>query len=622
MTLKARPCGNPLLLQWIGEWVEDYKAAGNKAYHTYRKAYDSMQSYPIPFQHPAEAIQLSYIGPGIVKRLEKKMEEYCRENNLPMPQLPEATSFQKRSNGHTSNTVLIRTNSADQEIQSENQPKKRKARMYVPVYRSGAYAILISLLKHHNLNPGVLIGKRDIIQDARPHCDSSFDVPGKGGYFKAWSSMKTLLEKEYVYKSGTRFMLTDVGIEVARQLAKAAQAKQLHAVESSSLDENAAQLPDIENEDPGRVIIEDYPDSSNTLDRSSTTLLNDLSAINADYPSGHSSLSSSLIRSHSLPINSSGSKLPSISRTSSSIPAENLDSLSSFDPIVFSPNTFEIILLLDTREIRMKKDRDYIADKLEEEGVAVEVRNLELGDVIWVAKEKATGKELVLDYVVERKRMDDLVQSIKDGRFKEQKFRLSQSGASQIIYLIEDYNVDEARQFGMQAIMSAISSTQVVDEFFVKRTATIDESIKYLAYLTHSIKKMHLDSQLFGIPSSVIERATFLALKRQLAIKYPSRIYLVPYVAYSELNSKYRTLCLGDLFVKMLKTIRGVSTDRAAEIVRRYETPRSLFDAYVRVEEGEEALMISRVCNSVVTRKRVGPTLSEKIHKIWRSERY
>lgn len=31
------------------------------------------------------------------------------------------------------------------------------------------------------------------------------------------------------------------------------------------------------------------------------------------------------------------------------------------------------------------------------------------------------GKELVLDYIIERKRMDDLCGSIIDGRFREQK---------------------------------------------------------------------------------------------------------------------------------------------------------------------------------------------------------
>lgn len=51
------------------------------------------------------------------------------------------------------------------------------------------------------------------------------------------------------------------------------------------------------------------------------------------------------------------------------------------------------------------------------------VRSLELGDVIWVAKRK-DEEELVLEHVLERKRADDLVASIKDGRFKEQKVDL------------------------------------------------------------------------------------------------------------------------------------------------------------------------------------------------------
>lgn len=58
-------------------------------------------------------------------------------------------------------------------------------------------------------------------------------------------------------------------------------------------------------------------------------------------------------------------------------------------------------------------------------GVTVIKRALEIGDVVWVARLKSPSlsgpNELVLDYVVERKRMDDLVSSIKDGRFVEQK---------------------------------------------------------------------------------------------------------------------------------------------------------------------------------------------------------
>lgn len=54
--------------------------------------------------------------------------------------------------------------------------------------------------------------------------------------------------------------------------------------------------------------------------------------------------------------------------------------------------------------------------------VPFDVRKLEVGDFLWIARSKTSkSDELVLPYIVERKRMDDLGSSIKDHRFKEQK---------------------------------------------------------------------------------------------------------------------------------------------------------------------------------------------------------
>jgi hypothetical protein len=90
----------------------------------------------------------------------------------------------------------------------------------------------------------------------------------------------------------------------------------------------------------------------------------------------------------------------------------------------YPPGSFEVVLVLDSREVRSRRDRDYIKDAILKRGIHVEVRSLDLGDVMWVAQ-KSNGQgpveELFLDIVLERKRMDDLVSSIKDGRFKEQK---------------------------------------------------------------------------------------------------------------------------------------------------------------------------------------------------------
>ena len=68
-------------------------------------------------------------------------------------------------------------------------------------------------------------------------------------------------------------------------------------------------------------------------------------------------------------------------------------------------------------------------------GVQFDVRKLNVGDFLWVGREKVCpvpgqlslprSREVVLEYIVERKRMDDLAGSITDGRFKEQKVGVS-----------------------------------------------------------------------------------------------------------------------------------------------------------------------------------------------------
>ena len=102
----------------------------------------------------------------------------------------------------------------------------------------------------------------------------------------------------------------------------------------------------------------------------------------------------------------------------------NLPDFSISQSIVFPAKSYEIVLILDTREVESKHNRDRIAEKLLDKGVKVETRALRLGDVCWIARRidgmGGEEDECVLDYVLERKRLDDLCSSIKDGRYTEQ----------------------------------------------------------------------------------------------------------------------------------------------------------------------------------------------------------
>lgn len=101
----------------------------------------------------------------------------------------------------------------------------------------------------------------------------------------------------------------------------------------------------------------------------------------------------------------------------------------------------EIFLMIDNREKREKdEEKNYFEEKITEKyKIQCLKDNISLGDFIWIYKDNETEEKYVLDYIIERKKADDLASSILDGRYKEQKYRLKNSGITNIIYLYEGY---------------------------------------------------------------------------------------------------------------------------------------------------------------------------------------
>lgn len=76
-------------------------------------------------------------------------------------------------------------------------------------------------------------------------------------------------------------------------------------------------------------------------------------------------------------------------------------------------------------------------------------------------------------------------------QIKLHQFRLASSGLTKVLYLIEDHDVEnQMRKFGTQ-IQTALSSSQVVEGFFVERTSGLAASIDYLASMDSIMRKIH-----------------------------------------------------------------------------------------------------------------------------------
>jgi crossover junction endonuclease MUS81 len=63
-----------------------------------------------------------------------------------------------------------------------------------------------------------------------------------------------------------------------------------------------------------------------------------------------------------------------------------------------------------------------LIDEIKSSNIKHQKVKLNIGDFTWIARDKGSiHDDVILNFIVERKRMDDLCQSIKDKRYKEQK---------------------------------------------------------------------------------------------------------------------------------------------------------------------------------------------------------
>ncbi|ODQ78207.1 hypothetical protein BABINDRAFT_52767 [Babjeviella inositovora NRRL Y-12698] len=589
-------------------WLEDESIrlalTGSKMGHTLSRAAENLKRHPGPVIDQKALRSVKGIGPKIVENLAAKLSKHCKETGVvDIPEfLREVSSVPKPKRRHSDVEKEL-----EQSFDEESAPKKtRKARTYIPKKHSGGYAMLLALLKYDLRLTGML--RDELSRKASPFCTATFDSNAlTKEFYSAWNSMKTLINKGLVKSAGrpVYYYLTEEGRELAESLACVSEEfPEKDPVPASDI--LPAELTEKKNQTCNQKT-RDNPPIENPLDGLWDT---------PPRPSFKSNVSHQTRAFAPLSGTAPEPLVPSFTSTSPCV----YQSFGSTRYTTWRSDDYTVKLLVDNREIRSMGQRDYFTKKLKELGIDCDSTQLTVGDCLWVAEHK-NGEKCVLDFILERKRLDDLALSIRDGRFSEQKTRLKRTGIQNCFYLIEEIASLQVTQM-IEAIQTAISMTMTTSKFFVKRSKDADDTIWFLARLTQTIIKAYQGKPLLVLkPSNIRTQMLYLEILQNFRTEYPQAECVYNYDIFLSVMAKSDCTTVREMFIRMLMTIRGVSLDKAVVIQKRFQTPRRLLEFYHTehkdAEEKVKTQLLKNIFGTEVGNKKIGPALSAKIYETW-----
>lgn len=213
-----------------------------------------------------------------------------------------------------------------------------------------------------------------------------------------------------------------------------------------------------------------------------------------------------------------------------------------------------------------------------------EVSNLLVGDINFYVNDE-------LKVIVERKTIKDLSQSIKDGRYREQKSRILSAGCDKIIYIFEGCNpIGQLAQskylISYKTYLGTIVNNFLRDGVYVHQTVDIGDTRDFLLTI---MRKLDLISD---------EKST--------------NEYI-----HSVKIKKRDNITGRNCFLSQLCAIPGISYNIAIAIQDKYKSWYDLIITYIGVEEQYRALLLEpieiKVSNGEKTRK-LGKVLSQRIY--------
>ncbi|KAH7667186.1 crossover junction endonuclease MUS81 protein [Dioscorea alata] len=500
---------------------------------------------------------------------------------------------------------------------SEKSPTKAAAKKtkgpkrYLPQKNSAAYALLITLYRGI-VNGSSFMMKQELIDAAEASGLSRTSIlmekgkgkPGQFGssgrdWYSGWNCMKNLITKGLVVKSScpAKYMLTEEGQEAAREcllrsglidsseklnqtgisqkgvsegnashsnFVRAASADQDTSSSSSYLanqmKSNHVQivLSDKDISTSGQVDSSDSDEEGFTEKGcpgklSACTYMNKVSVSTSSAPS-------------SFNLQACSSSVSPVNKTSGACVVEETVNILAMPPHRFGEkfdDVYDVILILDDRENFGPRSRNIVDSIRSQFKIHVEVRRLPVGDGVWIVRDRQSNNEYVLDFIVERKKVDDLCCSIRDNRYRDQKLRLQRCGLQKLIYLVEgDPNSLEAAE----SIKTACFTTEILEGFDVQRTKGLIDTAKRYGYLTQAISQYYSDH--FSHGSDVLR----------------SHKVCPTFGDFVKKCQDLEKMTVSDVFALQLMQVPQVTEEVALAVVDLYPTVISLARKYAQLE--------------------------------------
>lgn len=228
-------------------------------------------------------------------------------------------------------------------------------------------------------------------------------------------------------------------------------------------------------------------------------------------------------------------------------------------------------LYIDNREPKAIIDSLEFINNNSKNKITIEIKSLDLGDFILYDEE---SEQAII--IIERKSLADLEASIKDGRYNEQSYRLSQNNLANhnIYYLIEGSIINYKNKSFKNTLYSSLFSLSFFKGFSVFNSLNAVESAEIIYSF---VNKFLRTKDKVGYYSNNISITNNEDLEKNEELKEDN------YLANIK-NSKKSNITRENIDILMLMQIPGVSITSATTIMNTYKTINNLVNNLIKDE--------------------------------------